>query len=485
MEYGRSRPLDVHKWSDYPEIDKGLINQLARELSLQTAKQKKHLKVVILDLYTSHESLWIAYSRVKNNYQKASRYNKLHIGYKPLIQVIDSLERYGYIEHKKGFKDRSTGIGYQSRMRATKKLIKLIEARRVKASMIKEYELEEVILLKDQEGKLVEYEDTTLTMLMRIQLQIINQYLSRSLIDLDISDKELEELEQRIAPIDFSRTRLKRIFNNGSFEQGGRFYHGWWQQIPKEYRQYIVINSQVTTELDYSGLHFRMLYATEGLEPPEDPYQVEKLAGVDRTMIKKITNILLNAKSLLSAKRAISQEYPENPSELTILAIQEKHKSIEKYFHTGMGIQLQYWDSVIAEQVMLAMNDKCWQPCLPVHDSFLVTRGSEHRLKECMEEAFNEIYPAIEAAIKRSHTNVKEDKWTTTEEGHNRIRTSAIPRVKFEENPRAAARRRELIERIEAQDNWAWKPYVHTKWGRSKEGNDDRDLGYAVLSQRK
>ena len=34
-------------------------------------------------------------------------------------------------------------------------------------------------------------------------------------------------------PIDVTQKRLRRIFNNGSFQQGGRFYGGWWQNIPK------------------------------------------------------------------------------------------------------------------------------------------------------------------------------------------------------------------------------------------------------------
>jgi hypothetical protein len=28
---------------------------------------------------------------------------------------------------------------------------------------------------------------------------------------------------------------LYRIFNRGSFSYGGRFYGGWWQQIPKKF----------------------------------------------------------------------------------------------------------------------------------------------------------------------------------------------------------------------------------------------------------
>ena len=482
-DIGHSRPLDVYKWSDWPEIDKGLINQLARELGLETPcgwsngpgatlctpKQRKHLKVVVLDLYIANKVgvPWVAYSRTKNDYNKESRYNKLHIGYTPLIKVIDSLKKLGYIEHAIGFYDRSTGFGYQSRMRATKKLIKLIETRKVKHFMIRKHELEEVILLKDKERKLVEYEDTAITYLMRMQLQIINQYLSRSLIDLDISDKELEELEQRIVPIDLSRVRLKRIFNNGSFEEGGRFYCGWWQDVPKEYRQSIIINRDKTVELDYAGMHFRMLYATEGLEPPEDPYHLPKLGkrSYRRDTIKQATNILLNASSRQSANRAIAQEYPMVDKARLVAAILERHKPIADFFFTGVGIQLQYWDSVIAEQVMLRMYEEHAEPCLPVHDSFIVRESKAGALRHIMEEAFNHIYPTAKAVIK-GNTNMKPAKETMTKEGYIiRERVDNTP-LDYAKNPKAAARRKMLLERVnENRRRLGEAPiHIHTKW---------------------
>ena len=50
-------------------------------------------------------------------------------------------------------------------------------------------------------------------------------------------------------------------FNNESFEDGGRFYGGWWQSIPSEYRKYISLNGDLTIEMDYSSIHIHLLYA--------------------------------------------------------------------------------------------------------------------------------------------------------------------------------------------------------------------------------
>ena len=33
-------------------------------------------------------------------------------------------------------------------------------------------------------------------------------------------------------PIDLTRRTLVRIFAEGQFDKGGRFYRGWWQNVP-------------------------------------------------------------------------------------------------------------------------------------------------------------------------------------------------------------------------------------------------------------
>lgn len=72
--------------------------------------------------------------------------------------------------------------------------------------------------------------------------------------------------------INFSKLSLHRVFNDPASETGGRFYGGWWQEIPKRFRSRIVINGKRTVEYDYSNLHPTMLDLLEGLEPPSDSY---------------------------------------------------------------------------------------------------------------------------------------------------------------------------------------------------------------------
>ena len=98
----------------------------------------------------------------------------------------------------------------------------------------------------------MDYIDTDETNKMRNNLEGINALLDRTWIDIDISDEEHIKLNEKMdkkpdkSPIDFTRRKLRRIFNNSSFEQGGRFYHGWCQEIPSSYRKYITISGKRT-----------------------------------------------------------------------------------------------------------------------------------------------------------------------------------------------------------------------------------------------
>ena len=99
---------------------------------------------------------------------------------------------------------------------------------------------------------------------------MINQALSGSWFDLEITNEELERLQEKLTSkdrrdqgtdytVDFSQRSLSRVFNDIGFETGGRFYGGWWQNIPKEYRANIVIDRKPTVEFDYSTIHPTML----------------------------------------------------------------------------------------------------------------------------------------------------------------------------------------------------------------------------------
>ncbi|WP_157237844.1 hypothetical protein [Desulfobacter curvatus] len=57
-----------------------------------------------------------------------------------------------------------------------------------------------------------------------------------------------------------------RVFNNSSFNNGGRFYGASHLDIPSHMRGFIRINGEPVVELDYDALHVVMLYHLRGID---------------------------------------------------------------------------------------------------------------------------------------------------------------------------------------------------------------------------
>ncbi len=429
-EYDNSRPIDVWKVSKYPEVTSA-IDHICSEMKAKgkikpqyTDKYRKHVKAISLDLYVANQfdpTRYVGYSRNSNKYKSTSRYKALFFNYRITINVIDFLIKHGYAEGPKGInrpvKPR------QSRLRATERLIHLVKTQcKVDLPMIKRDENAEVIILRDEDKKLMEYEDTEATLQMRENLRFINQNLEKDPILLYVRDKELDRLNAELkrdtqkGAVDFTQKRLRRVFNNGSFKQGGRFYSGWWQNVPKEYRKYIRINDKDVVECDYSGLHINMLYAKEGLPlPEEDPYEIDGYGDI-RGFLKQVLLRLVNANSRTSVIRSIMDrrspaeaiDIPDYIGSLddVIDDFMQKHSLIRKYFGTGIGVDLQYLDSQIAEKVLMHFS-KMGYAILPMHDSFIIHHALKNELQKAMDNAFHEMF-GVKCKVDLKYNSIEE-----------------------------------------------------------------------------
>ena len=116
-DYEHSRPLDVHRWSDHPEVN-AFVDRIYKEHIHQsgtnTQIKKRHLKVVLLDLYVAWSddpSLNIAVYMSRNAYSDGtvsgkgkSRYNALNIKVST-IDIVHRLHITGLIGLKEGWQD--------------------------------------------------------------------------------------------------------------------------------------------------------------------------------------------------------------------------------------------------------------------------------------------------------------------------------------------------------------------------------------------
>lgn len=395
-----------------------IVKFLSSRRIQQADKIKELLTQVILDLKMAHDTdplLWVRYSRHKEDYSRVSRYQQNDISYDRLIPIVDALNDLGYIEHHIGFQDRNTGISFQSRMRATQKLASMITFdNKDQVYANKSSRPKETIRLKGDKKKLIhDYEDTRPTKQMRRNLKRINDKLEKTYINLKMPDEKYRAMQGLVQcrderlPVDRRQVYLHRVFNNGSFEQGGRFYGPWWHNLPNnpdndEYRKYITINQKPTVEVDFSGMHPSILYGKEGIDIADsDPYVLPNFDFHDsRKLLKVIFNTMLccgeddraSALALITDK---CREYPIDrvyyPSSQAIVdAFIEKHRCIEEYFFKGYGVHLQYLDSCIAEKVMLYFLEED-AVALPVHDSFIVTANHYEFLLAAMDAAYTDV----------------------------------------------------------------------------------------------
>jgi hypothetical protein len=222
----------------------------------------------------------------------------------------------------------------------------------------------------------------------------------------DDDEDEDEDESDKHRPIarpvlDFSKNKLKRIFNNGSFEEGGRFYSVWWQSVPSRYRSYIAIDDRPTIEVDFSGIHINLLYMMEGVQlPKDDVYTIEGLPKESRSLLKVALQIILNTSSEAKALDSIIRKFPVDKYKEIFEAVThkeiiekftEKHKEIANHFYKRRGVHLQYRDSQIAEDILLELAGKDIV-ALPVHDSFIVAEEYGDILRQTMAEVVEKRY---------------------------------------------------------------------------------------------
>jgi hypothetical protein len=309
-----SEPLDVHTWSDHPEI-KLLCEQLYSDAKIASLEPKgnrrpkrtvkESLRVLILDLYVKwlkDPSISIGFSKAHKDYKVGSRYNGLFIPRK-IVEVEALLLEAGYVEELPHFKPKSgQGRSYTTRIRHTEKLRELFGKLTIGLHDIDTHANEECIILHDkylgdnETNKKVEYKDDDLeedklrlVNTLRDQLKEYNNLLKRSFIDIPsyeastftrIIKKGPYAGRKQVISLGPDNKYVTRVFNGGlagNWERGGRFYRGWWQQIDKEDRCKIYINDKPSLEVDFKAFHPNLLSNELGVKLPNDPYDLGEL----------------------------------------------------------------------------------------------------------------------------------------------------------------------------------------------------------------
>lgn len=338
------------------------------------------------------------------------------------ISAVNSLTDRGFLELEKGVKgfDGVKGSGQRSTVRASSLLKQYFKHWPAVCEVHPERRLVE---LRDSDGKALPIPARSLPAASRGLLRRVNAILRRTEITYASEGKTVTH--NRVA-------LCRRYKHDKRLTLGGRWYHSG-QSLTKQERATIGLNGERTVELDYSGLHTRLLYAEEGIQfdLTDDVYHVE---GIPRAYCKKVMQSLLFDRSpRLAAVHLKGCQIPErvkayyehkeallyNPRkrrpsilhegfepldlsldvDVTIKALLNKHHRIESHFSKEhLSLRLQNTDSKIAELVLSHFTDMK-VAVVPVHDSFIVAEQYGAELLQVMAGAFSEVTGGFECPI--------------------------------------------------------------------------------------
>ena len=225
---------------------------------------------------------WVSYSRATGHYALPRRYRDPLYTYQAVVGAADYLDEAGLIHHEKA---KPGTRGWQSAVKATPEL-RSICARIIGGRKPRLTARGEVICLRDDHKKLVDYRDNRETDKMRRNMALINAAVTS--IDLD----------GRPPP------PMQRIFNK-TMKRGGRFYAmgNSWQNIKSQARRSLTIDGEAVVELDFKNLHPAILYAEAGAEMHGDCYAID---GWPRKLVKVAMLTLINAKTKAAARLSIA-----------------------------------------------------------------------------------------------------------------------------------------------------------------------------------
>ena len=454
-----SRPIDVHRWSDHPEV-KALVEEvweryLPEEFTGKSGDNttgpkpktpfKKQLRVLILDLYVAwlqDPELSIGMSMSVNEWKTNSRYNALHLS-KKLIQMANVLVVAGMLDKANASYAGPGAKGNRTtRIRASAQLQSLFQSAKFKRDDVSRFEGEEIIILRDEKdaskvGKQLEYEDTTHTSAMRTELKAYNSLIQSSFIDIATLQKPLIQVDPEDSasyiPIHQDNSRSRRVFSRSDWELNGRFYGGWWQRVNDDWRSKIFIDDQPTIEVDFKGLHIAMLYALAGSEMTHDPYDIPQSLfqtypkAVVRILVKRLALTAINAKNKSSAYKAFRESFPaqslgkslDNKTLNNLLKAFLTHNPIlTDCLFSDRGIHLMYLDSQITSYIHNHFTS-LGVPVLSVHDSYIIDHMRVAEMRQVMAEASEAVMGrALPSAIKLPDMPEYEDVTDETLQDH-------------------------------------------------------------------
>lgn len=357
-------------------------------------KHNEECYVIVSNLLTSKK---VSYSR-NNGVTEPKKYNRKGLTNKRIIRAIDCLVNLGlvnnYISRQSFDNDYLKEL---SHIEPTQLFIDMFASPEniaySKQSLVKD---RQSVILKDKDGKKVEYKDSAYTKALREQLTEYNVFASGFLVECN-SDVMSTSLDAH---------------HKHSFTEYGRLFGASYQTIPKGDRTMLTIDGRTTIEMDYSNMHFRMLLdmylLSDFVKEDDDLYSLpltalEQQNPNNRIMIKLLFNMIINNPSKLKACQAMQGKINSDHISMgDFESVSKVYECLERaypfifdnqaimaniYSGKPLASLLQNREVAITKDILYVCR-AIDMLCLPIHDSYATEVGHNVLLMKIMGDAY-------------------------------------------------------------------------------------------------
>lgn len=366
-------------------------------------KEYNLVRMVISNLLSCiRKNQGLVYSRDKSD-PKYKRTDGTEVTTREVVKAVDWLVENGYACTIIGKPSKTVELRVPSILLATQKLKDKFIKKEVMLEAEGNYlDTVQVLSLRSKKEKGVMKElpirMTKEMMLIEENVRLYNEMLDTA----DVRDSEGNNITNV----------YKRIWSWGSLKLSGRWY-GSVVNTPRVDRLGITINNMPVVEIDYVGIHPRILWAMYGKPLWEFPYDIyAEIANVKSPVDRKISKlallIYLNAIDEKEAQFAIQGEIntlsAEEKSEYTLGKSTGVLKKMTSWFElnempikkdyvgdNNIGLILQNKDSELANFIIKHLR-LINVPVLVVHDSFIVPEQNQHITEQVMAESFKVMF---------------------------------------------------------------------------------------------
>lgn len=240
-----------------------------------------------------------------------------------------------------------------------------------------------------QLGQRIEFEPSPETDEIEGRVVEINRRLAEASFTVDIAALS-EPIDENGHIVDPTLRQVRRVFNNGRWDHGGRLFGGFWETMAKPDRfAALRIEGEPIANVDFGQLFPRLAYVKVGAVPQmDDLYEIQS-GRQNRAGWKKLFGALLFADGAMRG-------WPRGTAELfspplafpdAVEHIEARHPAIAPLFGSMIGFEFMHTESEILVDA-LARLSALGIVALPLHDSVLTAASKAEAAKAVLEECY-------------------------------------------------------------------------------------------------